>query len=157
MRYSCDLEALESQIFDAGEDGEETQAQLPEEESPWQEDIQEPVMMAITLEDGTELECRVEGVFLEGGKEYIALETDQGEIQIMELGQGDEDEILLIPVAGEEEQAQVVQAFIRLFGDEADGHELPEEDSPGETEAEDPRVRAWNTEKTERGNEDDRD
>lgn len=185
MKYSHDIETLESEIF--GEDQEAEAPESPdvegepsfgEDETPWREEISDPVMMTVTLEDGTEMECRVEGVFLEGEKEYIALETGQGEIQIMELGQGDEDEIQLLPVADEEEQERVVQAFIRLFGDPYDDLEGPEGDSPGPGESDEGSEktdqggqaadeaavepdesgdRAAENEKTERGNEDDQD
>lgn len=164
MKYSHDIESLESEIFGEDQGGGATEPPAVEgepssveDEAPWREEISGPVMMTVTLEDGTEMECRVEGVFLEGEKEYIALETGQGEIQIMELGQGDEDEIQLLPVADEEEQERVVQAFIRLFGDPYDDLEGPEDDSPGPGEPEESGDSAAENEKTERGNEDDQD
>ncbi|MCI8536784.1 MAG: DUF1292 domain-containing protein [Hungatella sp.] len=74
--------------------------------------------MTLTLEDGSQMECGVVGVFLEGEKEYIALETPEGKIHIMELGREDDDGITLIPVENEEEQEKVIETFIQLFTEE---------------------------------------
>lgn len=98
MKYSYDTEALEEQVF--GNDWEEQG-----------EDEEAPVTMIVTLENGTQAEYVVAGVFLEGEKEYIALETQEGDIHIMELSEGEEGEVKLLPIEEKEEQERAIEAF----------------------------------------------
>lgn len=92
MRSSYDTEALEEQVF-GNSDGEdridsdlvEAEEAKPEETGTEEMGLEEveipgdgaPVMMNVTLEDGTRMEYIVAGVFLEGEKEYAALETEK--------------------------------------------------------------------------------
>lgn len=144
MKYSYDIETLENQVFEKDEltlssETEEEYIQLEEgtrleeeHDNKIYDDLTEenleseirnleeadPIVMTLTLEDGSQMECGVVGVFLEGEKEYIALETREGKIHIMELGREDDDGITLIPVENEEEQEKVIETFIQLFTEE---------------------------------------
>lgn len=144
MKYSYDIETLENQVFEKDElalssETEEEYIQLEEgtrleeeHDNKIYDDLTEenleseirnleeadPIVMTLTLEDGSQMECGVVGVFLEGEKEYIALETPEGKIHIMELGREDDDGITLIPVENEEEQEKVIETFIQLFTEE---------------------------------------
>lgn len=150
MKYSYDIEILENQVFK-----EEELTLLPETEEKREGYIKleeendrkiyddltgenseseisnleesDPIVMTLTLEDGSQMECGVAGVFLEQEKEYIALETPEGKIHIMELGREDDDGITLIPVEDEEEQERVIETFIQLFTEEEIGPEMEEE------------------------------
>jgi len=105
MKYSYDTEALEEEVFGNGwEEGEEQG-----------EDEEAPVTMTVTLENGTQAEYAVAVVFLEGEKEYIALETQEGDIHIMELSEGEEDEVRLLPIEEKEEQERAIEAFRYYF------------------------------------------
>lgn len=108
--YYRDIQSLENQVF-----GEE-----PGPEEPWEPE-DGPVMLTAAFGGGEETEYRVDGVFLEGGKEYIALETGDGEILIMELGQGEDDEIRLLPIEDEEEGRQALAAYEYFFDQREDG------------------------------------
>ena len=144
MKYSYDIETLENQVFEKDElalssETEEEYIQLEEgtrleeeHDNKIYDDLTEenleseirnleeadPIVMTLTLEDGSQMVCGVVGVFLEGEKEYIALETPEGKIHIMELGREDDDGITLIPVENEEEQEKVIETFIQLFTEE---------------------------------------
>ena len=120
MRHTYDTEALEAQIFGSG---------------PGWTDVEEPdTEEADTeeLEDGTQTEYIVAGVFLEGEKEYIALQTREGDIHIMELSEGEEGEAALLPVRDKEEQERAIEAFYYYF-------EQPQAENPSERENEDDR------------------
>lgn len=112
MRFSYDTETLEEQVFGNGW-GEEKDEDESEEENEVTEflDTEAPVKMTVTLENGMQVEYTVAGVFLEGEKEYIALETQEGDIHIMELLEGEEDEVRLLPIEEKEEQERAIEAF----------------------------------------------
>lgn len=78
--------------------------------------------LSLELEDGTQLAYEVAGVFVCQEQEYIVLSPKsdtEGELSIMKLAQGENDEIRLLPV--EEENWQAVQEkFFALYGEEAD-------------------------------------
>lgn len=131
MRYSYDTEALEEEIFGSSRE-EEAAKEWNEEEEEVPELPDTPVTMEVTLEDGTRTEYTVAGVFLEGEKEYIALETEEGDIHIMELSEGEEDEVRLLPVEEKEEQERVIEAFHYYF-------DQPGTENEGEREKEDDR------------------
>lgn len=144
MKYSYDIETLENQVFEKEEltlssETEKEYIRLEEDTGLEEEhdskiydgltdenlesqiknlEEADPIVMTLTLEDGSQMECGVAGVFLEGEKEYIALETPEGKIHIMELGREDDDGITLIPVEDEEEQERVIETFIQLFTEE---------------------------------------
>lgn len=77
--------------------------------------------LSLELEDGTQLAYEVAGVFVCQEQEYIVLSPKsdtEGELSIMKLAQGENDEIRLLPV--EEENWQAVQEkFFALYGEEA--------------------------------------
>lgn len=108
MKNLFGMDFLESQVF-----GEEP---LPEEDED--NPAEEAVELELVLEDGSRLTCRVAGVFMEGEKEYIALETDGHTIQIMGLGEGEDGEISLIPLSDKEEQERSLNAFFCMFSEE---------------------------------------
>ena len=78
MRHTYDTEALEAQIFGSGpgwtdvEEPDTEEADTEELEDAGLAGTADPVIMEVTLEDGTQTEYIVAGVFLEGEKEYIA-------------------------------------------------------------------------------------
>ena len=113
MKYSYNTEALEEQVFGNGWDEGEEQEEAGEGEQGENEEA--PVTMTVTLENGTQAEYAVAGVFLEGEKEYIALETQEGDIYIMELSEGEEDEVRLLPIEEKEEQERAIEAFRYYF------------------------------------------
>lgn len=133
MKSFGDLDMLEGQVF--GEDADLEQQDLEEApqwgtveewETPKELESSHTVMLTLTVDDNTQVECRVIGVFLEGEKEYIALELPQEEVQIMELEPGGDDEIRLANIQEEEEQERVIERFMELFaesGEETAGTE----------------------------------
>lgn len=150
MKRFYDLDLLESQIFGdtEPEDGEPAEGWDPSEDGEpaegWDlsEDGQEPeevrelppedLMITLTLEDGSEVCCRAAGIFIENGKEYIALESGDEEIRIMALSQGEDDSIMVLPVEDDEERESAFRAFLEIVGTERgendDGDQNREED-----------------------------
>ena len=77
--------------------------------------------LSLELSDGRILEYEVASVFVHGEKEYIGLhpKTDtEGLIHIMQLMQGVDDEIELLPIKDEEELRSVYDTFFKLYADE---------------------------------------
>ncbi len=131
MKHFYDLELLEDQIF--GEtapeyDGEllEYDGELPEEVPP------ADLTMTLTMEDGSRVTCRAAAVFLENEKEYIALETGEGELLLMILAEGEDDSISLLPIGDDAEREAAFQAFLKITeterGENSDGDQNREED-----------------------------
>lgn len=124
MRSFYDLDLLESQVFGAGPENDlETDSetdfrwdQVEEWETPEGLEGGHTIMLTLTVDGGKQVECRVIGVFLDGEKERIALELPEGGVQIMELGQGEEDGINLTAIEGEEEQERAIDLFLDMFG-----------------------------------------
>ena len=123
MKSFYDLDLLEDQVFGAETEedwGAKTEYPpwdlVKEWEAPKELEGGRPVMLALTVDQQTQVECRVIGVFLEGDKEYIALELPEGEVQLMELKPGEDDGIDLVSIQKEEEQERVIQRFMELFG-----------------------------------------
>lgn len=116
MRRSYDTETLEDQLFGSrdleeyGIEPDMEEVELPGEGGP--------VTVKATLEDGTQAQYLVAGVFLEGEKEYIALETGDGDIHIMELIEGEEGGVRLLSIEDEEEQRRAIEAFQYYFEQE---------------------------------------
>lgn len=119
MRRSYDTETLEDELFGSRDleeyDIEPDMEAMEEVELPGEGG---PVTVNATLEDGTQAEYLVAGVFLEGEKEYIALETEDGDIHIMELIEGEEGGIGLLSIGDEEEQRRAIEAFQYYFEQE---------------------------------------
>lgn len=86
------------------------------------ESIEDFPALELTLElaDGRTLEYELAGVFVHDGKEYATLhpKTDtDGIIHLMELTQGEDDEIKLLPIADEDWDA-VSKSFYKYMNDE---------------------------------------
>ncbi len=135
MRHFYDLDILEGQIFGElapEEDGESPghggEAERAEKESSGhggeaemaEEEPPADLMLTLTLEDGSEVCCRAAGIFMEDGKEYIALETGGDELQIMALVQGEDDGISLLPIEDDAEREAAFQAFLEIVGTETE-------------------------------------
>jgi uncharacterized protein YrzB (UPF0473 family) len=85
------------------------------------EDDDEPMVVTLEYDDGTEVETEVMGVFDVDGKEYIALIPDDGSDDVYlygyaEIGGEDGEEFELIDIEDEEEFDKVVEAFDVLMG-----------------------------------------
>lgn len=119
MRRSYDTETLEDELFGSRDleeyDIEPDMEAMEEVELPGDGG---PVTVNATLEDGTQAEYLVAGVFLEGEKEYIALETEDGDIHIMELIEGEEGGVGFLSIGDEEEQRRAIEAFQYYFEQE---------------------------------------
>lgn len=85
------------------------------------EDVMELETMFLTLDDDTEMECGILGVFeVEGleGKEYIALLPLEDETVLLYEYQEVGDEIELGFIEEDDEFEKVSNAFYDLYGDE---------------------------------------
>ncbi|TFZ40818.1 DUF1292 domain-containing protein [Soehngenia longivitae] len=86
-------------------------------------------IITLTLEDDTELECAVMGIFEVEDKEYIALlplteEDDEDEVLLYQYVEDEEnDEFELLLIENEEEFDVVAEAFYTLFSDDEDFEE----------------------------------
>lgn len=131
MAHFYDRESLEEEIFGAGQE-DPVPGEDPESRGAGGEAGSEaygpgemagqaaPLELTLTLEDGTSLACRGLAVFLQGEGEYMALETEEGALLIMELRQGEEDSIALSPISEEEREA-AYEAFLALYNTEEKG------------------------------------
>ena len=85
---------------------------------------QELETMTLTLEDDTELQCAILGIFdVEGieGKEYIALLPEDDEtVLIYQYNEIDDDNFELLTIEDDDEFDKVSSAFDSLFNDEVD-------------------------------------
>lgn len=116
MRTFYDLDLLENQVFGADpEEGDPPWEQVEEWETPKDLEGGRTVTLTLTVDEQTQMECRVIGVFLEGDKEYIALELPQSQVQLMGLEPGEDDGIELVSIQEEEEQERVTERFMELF------------------------------------------
>lgn len=78
-------------------------------------------IMYLTLDDDTELECNVLGIFEVEDKEYIALvPVDEEEALIYEYVELENDDFDLLSIEDEEEFDLISQAFYALFTDDED-------------------------------------
>lgn len=88
--------------------------------------------LKLELVDGRTLEYEVLNVFVHDEKEYIGLhpksDTD-GLIHIMQMTQGEDDEIELHPIKEEEELKAVYQTFFRVYEDDYETESRIEETS----------------------------
>lgn len=75
--------------------------------------------LELTLEDGRTLLCEAAGIFLANEeKQYMALhpkEDTEGLIHILEMAEGEDDALLLLPIEDEGEREEAEQTFYRLF------------------------------------------
>ena len=80
----------------------------------------------LTLDDDTELECGVLGIFEVEDKEYIALlPIDDEEVLLYEYKELEDEEFDLLPIA-EEEFETISEAFYALYSHDED--EIEEDD-----------------------------
>lgn len=116
MKRFYDLDLLENQVFGAGPEEEDPPwEQVEEWETPKDLEGGRTVTLTLTVDEQTQIECRVIGVFLESDKEYIALELPQSQVQLMGLEPGEDDGIELVSIQEEEEQERVTERFMELF------------------------------------------
>ena len=82
-------------------------------------EAEEEDLMYLTLDDDTELECHVLGIFGVENKEYIALlPVNEEEVIIYEYVELDDEDFDLLSIEEEEEFEMVSEAFHALFIDE---------------------------------------
>ncbi|MBW4829314.1 MAG: DUF1292 domain-containing protein [Clostridiaceae bacterium] len=90
-------------------------------------DHEEPGIIYLTLEDGSEMECNVLGIFEVEDKAYIAL-VPMGEEEVLLYEYIEvEDGIELGQIESDEEFELVSEAFYTLFVEEEDIEDLEEE------------------------------
>ncbi len=84
-------------------------------------DDEEDEIMYLTLDDDTELECTVLGIFEVEDVEYIALlPMGEEEVLLYRYVQLEEEDFDLLPIEAEEEFETVSEAFYALFTDDED-------------------------------------
>lgn len=89
-------------------------------------------IMTLTLEDGSEIECAVIGVFPVDEKEYISLipvndiDSEDGEIYLYGFKESEDGEVDLISIESDEEYEKVAKVFDNLM-DEEYGDDLEED------------------------------
>ena len=89
----------------------------------------------LTLEDDSELECQIIGIFEVEDKEYIALmPIDQDEVLLYAYKELEDDEFDLLLIEDEEEFELVSEAFYALYSDDEDFEEFYEDDDEIEEE-----------------------
>ena len=78
-------------------------------------------IMYLTLDDDTELECSVLGIFEVDDDEYIALlPIGEDEVLLYKYVELEEEDFDLLPIEDEEEFGTVSEAFYALFSDDDD-------------------------------------
>ncbi len=83
------------------------------------EDMDEMDVIYLTLDDDTELECNVLGIFAVDEDEYIALApVDDEQVLLYKYKDLGNDEFDLLPIEEEDEFEMVSEAFYSLFLDE---------------------------------------
>ncbi len=76
---------------------------------------EEMQVINLTLDDGSEMQCGVIGVFDVEEKSYIALLSDEDEVLLYEFKEVDEESIDLIRIEDDAEFDLVAEAFEELF------------------------------------------
>ena len=83
----------------------------------------------LTLEDDSELECEIIGIFEVEDKEYIALiPIDQDEVLLYEYKELENDEFDLLLIEDEEEFELASEAFYALYSDDEEFEEFDEDE-----------------------------
>ncbi len=91
-------------------------------------DHDEMEIMTLTLDDGTDMECQVLGVFGVEDKEYIALlPLDEESVLLYEYYESEEG-VELQNIEDDSEYDLVVEAFYELFGDDEDDYDEDEDE-----------------------------
>lgn len=79
--------------------------------------------LLITLDDDTEIECNVIGIFEVNDKEYIALlPIDDDSVLLYQYSEED-DSVELTSIEDDEEFQEVSDAFFELYNEDADNEE----------------------------------
>lgn len=82
-------------------------------------DHDEMDIMYLTLDDDTELECEVLGIFEVEDKEYIALlPLEEEEVLLYEYVELEDEEFDLLPIEDEKEFELISEAFTALYSDD---------------------------------------
>ena len=96
--------------------------------------VNEDTMVHLVLEDDTEMECEVLGIFEVEDSEYIALlPTDEdkaeGGVLIYKYVELNEEEFDLVSIDDDEEFEKVADVFYEIFQEADHDHEHDEDDS----------------------------
>ena len=77
----------------------------------------EPMVVTLEYDDGTEIETEVMGIFEVEGKEYIALipDDDSDDVYLYGYAETGDDEFELLDIEDEEEFERVVKEFDALL------------------------------------------
>jgi hypothetical protein len=80
-------------------------------------DEDEPMVVTLEFDDGTEVETEVLGIFEVDGKEYIALvpDDDSDDVYLYGYDETGDDEFELIDIEDEDEFEKVVKEFDALM------------------------------------------
>lgn len=103
-------------------------------EEEWEDLDDEDEILVLTLDDDTELECRVVDVFPVGEVDYIALEAMEEEPNILLYrleGDVTQDEIQLTSIDSDDEFQKVSEEFnlrMEAYGDDEEWDEAVEDD-----------------------------
>ena len=83
---------------------------------------EEPMVVTLEYDDGTEIETEVMGIFEVDGKEYIALipDDDSDDVYLYGYAEAGDDEFELIDIEDEAEFEKVVKEFDALMDIEGD-------------------------------------
>jgi uncharacterized protein YrzB (UPF0473 family) len=76
--------------------------------------------LLITLDDDTEVECNVIGIFEVGDKEYIALLPLDDETVLLYQYEDTDDNVNLSSIEDDDEFKAVTDAFFELYNDDGD-------------------------------------
>lgn len=82
----------------------------------------------LNLEDGTDVECGILGVFEVEDKEYMALWAIEEDEVLLFAYEEEADEFELLPIEDDDEFEIVSQAYYALFSDDDEFEEYDEED-----------------------------
>ncbi len=82
-------------------------------------DLDDMEVMYLTLDDDTELECEVLGIFEVEDKEYIALlPLEEEEVLLYEYVELEDEDFDLLPIEDEKEFELISEAFTALYSDD---------------------------------------
>jgi len=83
---------------------------------------EEPMVVTLEYDDGTEIETEVMGIFEVDGKEYIALipDDDSDDVYLYGYAEVGDDEFELLDIDDEDEFEKVVKEFDALMDVESD-------------------------------------
>lgn len=102
--------------------------------------------LTLELSDGRVLEYEVVTVFIHGDKEYIGLHPKsdtEGLIHIMQLLQGEDDSIELLPIKEEEELIAVYDKFFQMYADDFETEDASENQTDGNQAGESKKTRRF--------------